>query len=98
MADRPVLPEAEQEYAVWHGTHDERRAARDLKATREAYAAAVREQAGGGLRAAAQQAVTDFRNYASHIDDVGGSGGDTLRASADALECALVATPQGSNE
>ena len=48
-------------------------------------------QAGGGLKEAAQQAVTDFRAFASHIDDVGGSGSGTLRASADALERALVA-------
>lgn len=41
------------------------------------------------LRAAALQAIDDFRNFASHIDDVGGSGGDTLRASARALERAL---------
>lgn len=50
------------------------------------------------FRGAAQEAATLAENIAAHIDDLGGSGGDTVRTIASLLQAALDGAPWEPSE
>ncbi len=63
-----------------------------------AYSGGRTQQPDDALRVAAREAATLAENIAAHIDDLGGSGGDTVRSIASILKAALDAAPWEPSE